>query len=76
MPKFRKQRSTPPADAAPAPPKERFKFECRACGCRRFNHVYTRPRNGFVVRVWSCWGCGKRITTQEKEVGVPYTEQS
>jgi len=39
-------------------------LECRACGCRQFEVVYTRPlRDGRIKRRRACRHCGKKITT-------------
>jgi hypothetical protein len=46
-------------------------FECRACGCRDFRVVYTRPTNRGVTRVRACRHCGRRIVTRETVAGEP-----
>ena len=38
---------------------------CRRCGCRHFDVVYTRPREGFILRLRECRNCGRRIVTRE-----------
>ena len=40
-------------------------LECRACGCRHFEVLYTRPRPGGIRRVRQCRHCGKRLMTRE-----------
>ena len=40
-------------------------LECRACGCRHFEVLYTRPRPGGIMRVRQCRHCGKRLVTRE-----------
>ena len=40
-------------------------LECRACGCRHFEVLYTRPRPGGIMRVRQCRHCGKRLMTRE-----------
>jgi hypothetical protein len=44
---------------------ERRGLECRACGCRHFEVLYTRPRPGGIMRVRQCRHCGKRLVTRE-----------
>lgn len=45
-------------------------LECRKCGCRHFEVVYTRPiARGKILRRRECRHCGRRITTTEKECG-------
>jgi hypothetical protein len=45
-------------------------LECRRCGCRHFEVVYTRPcPGGRILRRRECRHCGKRITTWEREIG-------
>ena len=51
-------------DAAESP-AERRGLECRACGCRHFEVLYTRPRPGGIMRVRQCRHCGKRLMTRE-----------
>ena len=41
-------------------------LECRRCGCRHFYVIYTRPRDGCIVRLKECRNCGKRMTTWER----------
>ena len=41
-------------------------LECRACGCRHFEVLYTRPRPGGIMRVRRCRHCGKRLMTRER----------
>ena len=42
---------------------------CRACGCRHFRVLYTRPDpRGGLRRRRECRHCGRRITTWEKEI--------
>jgi transcriptional regulator NrdR family protein len=46
-------------------------LECRACGCKHFRVIYTRPyRGGGVVRRRECRHCGRRMTTWERAIGV------
>jgi hypothetical protein len=52
------------ADAV-ASPAERRGLECRACGCRHFEVLYTRPRPGGIMRVRQCRHGGKRLVTRE-----------
>ena len=45
-------------------------LECRACGCKHFRVVYTRPTWGNrILRRRECRHCGRRITTWEKTGG-------
>ncbi len=44
-------------------------IECPRCGCRHFYVVYTRLREGSIMRRRECRHCGRRITTREKPVG-------
>jgi transcriptional regulator NrdR family protein len=44
---------------------------CRHCGCRRLRVIYTRAREGKVVRRRECQRCGTRITTWERAIGIP-----
>jgi hypothetical protein len=47
-------------------------LECRRCGCRHFEVVYTRPcPGGRILRRRECRHCGKRIVTWEREIGGP-----
>ena len=41
-------------------------LECRGCGCRHFEVVYTRPKHGYIMRLRECRNCGKRVSTREK----------
>lgn len=44
---------------------------CRRCGCRDFRVVKTRKlRPNWITRRRQCRHCGRRITTQEREVGT------
>jgi hypothetical protein len=52
------------ADAVASPAEQRG-LECRACGCRHFEVLYTRPRPGGIMRVRQCRHCGKRLMTRE-----------
>lgn len=52
-------------DGAPA-----LGLECRRCGCRMFEVLYTRPISGQrVFRRRQCRHCGHRMTTVEHVVG-------
>jgi len=42
---------------------------CRKCGCRGLPVVYTRHRNGCVVRSRKCENCGTRLLTKERPAG-------
>lgn len=42
---------------------------CPQCGCRHFYVLYTRPRDGKIVRRKECRHCGRRVTTTERVVG-------
>ena len=53
------------ADAV-ASPAERRGLECRVCGCRHFEVLYTRPWPGGIMRVRRCRHCGKRLMTRER----------
>lgn len=56
---------------APAPRAEPRGLECRACGCNHFRVLYTRQlRGGKIKRRRQCMnsGCGREITTYEREV--------
>lgn len=45
-------------------------FVCRECGCRHFEVLYTEDLvDGRKRRRRACRNCGRRITTQEREVG-------
>jgi transcriptional regulator NrdR family protein len=40
--------------------------ECRECGCRHFEVLYTRRlANGVILRRRACRHCGRRLTTYE-----------
>jgi hypothetical protein len=40
---------------------------CSKCGCQHLLVVYTRPREGCILRVRSCRHCGRRIVTRERQ---------
>jgi DNA-directed RNA polymerase subunit RPC12/RpoP len=40
-------------------------IKCSRCGCRHLLVVYTRPRDGHIVRGKVCRHCGKKILTRE-----------
>lgn len=41
---------------------------CRACGCRHFRVLYTRPAwGGRLLRRRACRHCGRRTTTYEQQ---------
>jgi len=43
---------------------------CRACGCRHFEVIYTRPgSDNRIIRRRECRHCGKRVTTSERVMG-------
>ena len=44
-------------------------IRCHACGCRRMEVDYTRPRNNFIQRRRVCANCGAVVRTRE----VPFT---
>lgn len=44
-------------------------IECPRCGCRHFYVIYTRPRDGKIVRRKECRHCQRRVTTSESVVG-------
>lgn len=46
-------------------------LECRSCGCRHFEVVYTRRAAGRIIRRRQCRHCGRRISTTERETGTP-----
>ena len=51
---------------AEGPSGDRRGLACRACGCRHFRVIYTRPAwGGRIVRRRECRHCGKRMTTWE-----------
>jgi len=53
----------PPPAGPPAPG-----LECRGCGCRHFETIYTRPwAPGKIIRRRECRHCGTRMTTVEQE---------
>lgn len=63
--------ATPSAAEPAVPPAEdpaaRRGLECRACGCRHFRVVYTRPAwGGRILRRRECRHCGRRMTTWEQ----------
>jgi transcriptional regulator NrdR family protein len=39
---------------------------CRKCGCRHFTVVYTRAKDGVIVRRRECRNCKHRLTTYER----------
>jgi transcriptional regulator NrdR family protein len=46
-------------------------LKCQACGSRRFRVVYTRPaHDAKIIRSRKCRGCGRRIITWERAVGI------
>lgn len=48
------------------PPKSKPKgIQCAACGCCHFRVVYTRPRQGHILRAKACRNCGRRVFTRE-----------
>ncbi|MCG3181854.1 MAG: hypothetical protein BIFFINMI_04289 [Phycisphaerae bacterium] len=51
--------------ALPPPPRN-VGLVCRACGCRHFHTVYTRPRDGYILRRKECRNCGRRVMTREQ----------
>ena len=53
----------------PTRPKATPGLVCPACGCRHFYVLYTRPRDGKIVRRKECRHCGRRVLTTEKLVG-------
>ncbi len=42
---------------------------CRKCGGRGFMVVYTRHRQGYIVRSRKCKDCGHRMLTKVRPVG-------
>lgn len=44
-------------------------LECKACGCRHFRVVQTRPKQGYIYRQRECRHCGTKATTTERVVG-------
>lgn len=40
-------------------------LECKACGCRMFNVLHTRPMVGYIIRERECRNCGKKMRTKE-----------
>ena len=56
----------------PEPDDDHRGLKCRACGCKQFRVIYTRPyRGGGLVRRRECRHCGRRMTTLERVVGEP-----
>ena len=55
----------PPVPTDPSPAAPPRGLECRACGCRHFEVLYTRPRPGGIMRVRQCRHCGRRMITRE-----------
>lgn len=52
------------------PSKQKLGIECRQCGCRHFEVLYTRPAwGGRILRRRECRYCGRRVTTYEKPQG-------
>ena len=50
--------------------EEKRGLECRACGCKHFRVIYTRPAFGArIMRRRECCNCGQRIITWEKQIG-------
>jgi len=47
------------------PEQDQRGLECRNCGCRHFEVLYTRQRPGSIMRVRQCRHCGKRLVTRE-----------
>jgi len=59
--------SDPNAEPAPTnPPGDVRGLECRHCGCRHFHTIYTRPKQGYILRLKECRYCGHRMTTRER----------
>jgi transcriptional regulator NrdR family protein len=44
---------------------------CRVCGGRRFAVIYTRNRQGGILRSRKCKHCGNRMITWERPAGEP-----
>lgn len=45
-------------------------LECRHCGCRHFEVIYTRAVHGArIMRRRACRHCGRRVTTVEQVLG-------
>lgn len=59
--------TTTPNDATEQGPKG---LVCRACGCRHFYVVYTRPSPRGILRRRECRHCGARKTTFERDAGA------
>ena len=58
------------SETAKAEKKADYGLRCRACGCRHFRVVYTRPTWGNrIMRRRECRNCGKRLTTWEEAGG-------
>jgi len=48
------------------PAQDKRGLECRACGCKHFRVVYTRPTwGGRIMRRRECRNCSQRVTTWE-----------
>ena len=48
------------------PAQDKRGLECRACGCKHFRVIYTRPTwGGRIMRRRECRHCGRRMTTWE-----------
>ena len=48
------------------PAGEKRGLECRHCGCKQFEVVYTRAAlGGRIMRRRQCRHCGRRVTTWE-----------
>lgn len=41
-------------------------LECPKCGCKHLFVIYTRPREGGILRRKECRHCGRRLSTKEK----------
>jgi transcriptional regulator NrdR family protein len=44
-------------------------LRCRKCGGSRFRVIYTRARDGKIIRRRECRECGTRVTTWERAIG-------
>ena len=55
--------TTPKSDS------ENGRMQCKDCGCSHLPVVYTRHREGKVVRVRECRNCGRRVATREIAIG-------
>jgi hypothetical protein len=53
-------------NAMPTPQVRHPGLVCRACGCRDFRTIYTRPRGDSIVRRKRCRNCDRAISTREK----------